>query len=58
MSAMYYKVEIQCPKPDGYGFKKVTSEQLAEIVSRLSKPTSTYNSRLEHSEKDKVSTRF
>ncbi|GFR84168.1 hypothetical protein ElyMa_005991900 [Elysia marginata] len=44
MSCNYYRVMPEPPRPEVYGFKKVTQEELGNIISRLSKPT--YNSRV------------
>ncbi|XP_005097535.1 uncharacterized protein LOC101855098 [Aplysia californica] len=52
MSGNYYKVTPSPPKVEGYGFRKVTQEELVDIVSRLTKPT--YNSRIESDESNKA----
>ncbi|RUS83989.1 hypothetical protein EGW08_008250 [Elysia chlorotica] len=44
MSCNYYRVMPEPPRPEVFGFKKVTQEELGNIVSRLSRPT--YNSRV------------
>ncbi|GFO12939.1 hypothetical protein PoB_003944400 [Plakobranchus ocellatus] len=44
MSCNYYRVTPEPPRAETYGFKKVTQDELVNIVSRLSKLT--YNSRV------------
>lgn len=55
MSGNYYRKvppRSKGPKEEGYGFKKVSQDQLDVIVSRLATPT--YNSRMEQYERHTV----
>jgi len=52
MAGTYYRVDPKPVKAEGYGFKKVSQDELADIVNRLSKPT--YNSNIEHSERNRT----
>jgi hypothetical protein len=53
MSSYYYKVIPEPKKTETYGFKKVSKEELQEIVIRLTKPT--YNIQVQTQEPHQVS---